>query len=90
MVTVNGRFLSIVNDSGFKKIINPILESFNNTFSNDQRNVIQIANLVINGLKNLVKNRNLSLKIYGATHLDKPILGINVQFISDKNTHVII
>lgn len=60
MVTVNGRPLSIVNDSGFKKIINPILERFGNTFSIDQRNVrknvIETANLVVSDLKNLVKN----------------------------------
>ncbi|CAI6375567.1 unnamed protein product [Macrosiphum euphorbiae] len=93
MVTVNGRPLSIVNDSGFKKIINPILESFGNTFSINQRNVrknvIETANLVISDLKNLVKNRILSLKIDGATRLDKSILGINVQFISDESTHVV-
>jgi len=89
MVTVNGRPLSIVNDSGFKKIINPILESFGNKFSIDQRyvrkNVIETANLVVSDFK----NRILSLKIDGATRLDKSILGINVQFISDESTHVV-
>lgn len=93
LVTVNGRPLSIVNDSGFKKIINPILESFGNTFSIDQRNVrknvIETANSVVNDLKNLLRNRILSLKIDGATRLDKSILGINVQFISDESTHVV-
>jgi len=30
LVTVNGRFYSILNDSGFKNILNPILSEFKN------------------------------------------------------------
>jgi len=93
LVTVNGRPFSSLEDTGFKKILNPILDGFGNSFSIDKRNVranvIETAITVRNNLKSLVKNRILSLKIDGATRKDKSILGINVQFMSKENTHVI-
>lgn len=86
LVTVNGRLFSIPEDTGFKKIFNPILDGFENSFSIDKRNVrknvIETAISVRNNLKSLVKNCILSLKIDGATRKDKSILGINVRFMS--------
>lgn len=52
-------------------------------------NVIKTADIVVNNLQLLLKNRIICLKIDGASCKDKSILGINVQFLSEKGRQIV-
>lgn len=93
MITVNDRPLSIVNDSGFIKLMSPLTEAIN-------RQGFQRDNLIIN-MQNLhtqisieagkirsqitedVVNRLISLKLDCVTGHNCSILGVHIQYVKD-------
>ena len=89
LVTTNGRPFSILEDSGFRKILNPLLEGLHPKITinieNIKKNISKIAEEERESLKRVLSGKLLLLKIDGATCLDRSILGINVQYIkADK------
>lgn len=83
LVTINGRPFEILEDSGFKKIINPIIKGLDNTVIINTKTirgeVIKRAKSVINDIKSLVNNRLICLKLDCVTRKDRSILVINIQ-----------
>lgn len=83
LVTINGRPFEMLEDSGFKKIINPIIKGLDSTVTINTRTirgeVIKRAKNVINDIKNLVNNRLICLKMDCVTRKDRSILVINIQ-----------
>ncbi|XP_011172858.1 uncharacterized protein LOC105205238 [Solenopsis invicta] len=92
LVTVNGRPFSILNDSGFLNIVNPIKqaleqtrkETFSITPESIKKKVAEEASNIRREISEEVKNNMVSIKIDAATHLDRLFLGINVQYIKSS------
>jgi len=85
LVTVNGRPFELLEDSGFLKILNPLLKGLGDSFyvinkRNVRSNVITKSNEVVENIKDSIKNKLLCLKMDCASRKDKSILGINVQY----------
>jgi bifunctional polynucleotide phosphatase/kinase len=84
MVTVNGRPFKALSDSGFRKILDPILKGFGGTFTISPENIRDKvegkAKEIRVKIKKDVKNRFVSVKMDCATRLDRALLGINLQF----------
>lgn len=89
LVTVNGRPFAMLEDSGFRKLIDPILEGLGNKLQinrqNMQEEVMKRAHTSREELSNILQNRLISLKVDSATRLDRSVLGINLQFIEDEH-----
>lgn len=85
MVTVNGRPLRIMEDSGFRKIVDPIFRSFGFTMNTDvvRDHICNRASLVHKAITDQLKNKFFCIKMDTATRLGRTILGINVQFIHE-------
>lgn len=86
-VVINGRPYAIFEDSGFLKIVEPITKafklsgrsvSFNRCVMEDNANAIR--ELVKNRIKSEMNGKLLSLKIDLTTHMNRCILGVNVQY----------
>jgi len=85
LVTVNGRPFELLEDSGFLKILNPLLKGLGDSCyvinkRNVRSNVITKSNEVVANIKDSIKNKLLCLKMDCASRKDKSILGINVQY----------
>ncbi|XP_068172121.1 zinc finger BED domain-containing protein 4-like [Antennarius striatus] len=84
LVTVNGRPFSLMEDSGFRKIIDPLQQAIGNGFTINSANIREkVANLAQIERKKLIDELNgrlLMLKIDIATCRDRSVLGINVQY----------
>lgn len=90
LVTVNGRPFEMIDDTGFRKIIDPIILNLNEMNPNEPHFSINKHNIsfevsakaeqVENDVREIVKNRLLSLKIDGISRKDKAIVGMHVQF----------
>jgi len=85
LVTVNGRPFELLEDSGFLKILNPLLKGLGDSCyvinkRNVRSNVIFKSNEVVANIKDSIKNKLLCLKMDCASRKDKSILGINVQY----------
>lgn len=96
IVTVNGRPLRALEDSGFRKIIDPILKSFAKNdikLTINKQNIhddIQSYNdLLKNKIKEDIKDKIISLKFDIASKHNKSILGINIQFIKDDQLKIV-
>ncbi|CAI6345244.1 unnamed protein product [Macrosiphum euphorbiae] len=93
MVTNNGRPFCAVDDSGFRKIINPLLVQFGPEYTinvkNVKENIITKGNLIIKNISEEVKGKLLSLKLDCVTRQNRSILGINVQYM-DNNDEVVL
>ncbi|KAL4083855.1 hypothetical protein QTP88_029171 [Uroleucon formosanum] len=74
LVTINGRPFTLIEDSGFKKLLEPILKGFNDKFSINSQNIRNqispAAQRVRQEITNIVKNRLLSLKMDCVTRHD--------------------
>ena len=93
MVTINGRPLKSLEDSGFRKILDPILKVFSNEkdFTKlivNRKNIRDLikekANKIRENIILEVENKMVSLKLDCATRLNRSILGINIQFIKEE------
>lgn len=91
LVTVNGRPFSILNDSGFQKIINPIKCAIEDKYKQKvcissesiQKKVIEEADKIKKEISEDIKNIMISMKVDAVTRLDRSFLGINIQYIKD-------
>jgi len=88
LVTINGRPFSFLEDSGFRKILYPIIKELNPrlciSIDNVKAKVSKNAKEARECLKNDLKGRLLLLKIDAVTCIDRSILGINVQYVKDS------
>lgn len=83
MVTVNGRLFKALDDSGFRKIFDPILAAINKSAEYIPKTIQEYAtNLRLKIIQEL-KERMISLKLDAVTRLERGILGINIQFVSE-------
>lgn len=84
MVTVNGRPFKALSDSGFRKILDPILKGLGGNITISPENIRDKvegkAKEIRDQVKKDVKNRLVSIKMDCATRLDRALLGINLQF----------
>ena len=87
LVTINGRPFKLMDDSGFRKILNPLLESMRANFNNNADNIREKIGVKDNDVRYRIKleveHRPVSLKADVATFRDRSILGVNLQFPSD-------
>lgn len=95
LVTVNGRPLRMLEDSGFKRILDPIVESFAKTSSplilNEEFIKSEIENHVQNvqsKIATVLQGKLLSLKIDTTKCLGRNFLGINVQYFHNQKLFV--
>lgn len=91
LFTINGRSLDILNDTGFKKIIDPLIKHIKK--KNPARSKFQInARLmqseinrkyseIKNDIKNLVKDKLININFDALSRKDKTMLGIHVQVL---------
>lgn len=90
LVTLDGRPFDIIDDVGFRKIINPILIAMGNKITINKNDVMsevnQKATQIVNEIKKLVENRLVCLKIDYVFRKYKSILSINIQLSSINST----
>lgn len=89
MVTTNGRPFKAMNDSGFRRIIEPIIEGLNeeepliiNSHTVRQLTIDEACAYRAT-LRQELKGKLISLKLDCCTRLDRSILGVNYQFVDD-------
>lgn len=91
LVTVNGRPFSILNDSGFQNIINPIKSAIEDKYKQKfsissesiQKKVSEEADEIKKKISDDIKNILISMKVDSVTRIDRSFLGINIQYIKD-------
>lgn len=96
MVTVNGRPFSLMEDSGFQKILEPIKNGFvkkkGKDFSLSAESIQKYVSLEATKLRETiieeVKHGMVSVKVDGVTRLDRSFLGINIQYV--KNAKIML
>lgn len=71
LATKTGQLFSIFADSGFKKLIYPILRTIN----------LLITVHIKSKIEKEIENKLICLKIYGTTWHDKSFIGINIRYI---------
>jgi len=94
LVSVNGRPLSLLEDTGFRKILDPILTAINKGSTEALRpiainrksiiaHIQRRAELLRKEIREEVAGRLVSLKTDTVTRMDRHLLGVNIQFIQD-------
>ncbi|RXN29857.1 Zinc finger BED domain-containing [Labeo rohita] len=90
LVTVNGRPFTLMENAGFRKIIEPLQNAMGNNFVINSSNIRDMVSSVAQEgreeLKNDLKGRLLMLKIDSATCRDRSVLGVNVQYTDGEKT----
>uniref|UniRef100_A0A0L8FS48 HAT C-terminal dimerisation domain-containing protein n=1 Tax=Octopus bimaculoides TaxID=37653 RepID=A0A0L8FS48_OCTBM len=83
LVTLNGRPFFAVEDSGLRKLIDPIKRALNTVM--DRKKISNLvdekAAEIVNQISGELQNRMFSLKIDIASHLDRSVLALNAQVI---------
>lgn len=86
MITLNGRPFSIVEDSGLRRILDPIRIAFkqNNTSAHIspkrlQHYASELQNIVKNKIKGEMKGKLISLQLDLTYHLHRRILAFNIH-----------
>lgn len=89
LVTVNGRPFSLMEDTGFRKIIDPLQQAIGDGFTINSANIREkVTTLAGSERKKLIdelSGRLILLKIDSATCRDRSVLGINVQYAEGEN-----
>ncbi|KAH7950301.1 hypothetical protein HPB49_022119 [Dermacentor silvarum] len=84
LVTRNGRPFRLIDDSGFRKIIDPVLKALSAkraiTAETVKDKVQEQAKCKREEISQTLRKRMFSLKIDCASRLDRALLGINVQY----------
>ncbi|XP_065318845.1 uncharacterized protein LOC135926842 [Gordionus sp. m RMFG-2023] len=75
LVTVNGRPLSIIEDSGFQRIINPLLSGLNLVINKENlsRTINKTAQSIRDKISREVEGKLISLKVDAVQRLDRAI-----------------
>ena len=85
LCTKNGRPFKLLEDSGFKKIVDPILRGLQVPHTMNASNIAiaidKFANQYREQIKLEMKNKMLSIKLDIATKMNRSMLGVNVQYI---------
>jgi len=80
LCTVDGRPFSLMNDIGFKRILNPLIEGLGcENFTNPQNvsdDVVAKSKKVVEKIKEETKGKMIALKIDGLTHLNRSFIGV--------------
>ncbi|XP_065211447.1 uncharacterized protein LOC135839379 [Planococcus citri] len=83
LVTVNGRPFSLMNDSGFKMLIDPLINRICPSLVIDENSiekyVFERANKIKSGLINNLRNKMIALKLDCVTHCNRSFLAIHAQ-----------
>ncbi len=92
LVTLNGRPFKMLDDSGFRMILDPILKGLGNNLTISAENIVSNVNELASDFRKKLKaeiaNRRVCLKVDCAKRLSRSILGINVQFV--KNGKIVL
>lgn len=96
ITTVNGRPFSIVNDSGFRKLLNILLSQIEKHTGNKeyitiprvQNQMRSICDETKNKIIDETKNKLISLQLDIATKNHRGILGVNIQYVKDSKVVV--
>ncbi|XP_061415874.1 uncharacterized protein LOC133347541 [Lethenteron reissneri] len=87
LVTLNGHPFSLVEDSGFRKLIDPVLKGLGGSLVINAENIRENVSVVAAALRSHInmelKNKLISLKVDSASYLDRSVLGINAQYVRD-------
>jgi len=85
LVTNNGRPFKLMEDCGFRMIIDPIIAGLNNAFAINSENVrdgvLLAAFKTRQTIREETKGKMVSVKMDCATRLNRSIYGINLQYI---------
>lgn len=92
LVVVNGCPIDIVEYSGFRKLIDPVVKGIGGDFQLNvdslKSSIASMANDVVQKIKTAVRNNLLSLKIDVVTGLYGSILTVNVQYVMNGKLHL--
>ncbi|XP_064472544.1 uncharacterized protein LOC135387057 [Ornithodoros turicata] len=87
LVTTNGRPFQLMEDSGFRNLLNPLIEIAGGGFAINSKNirteVREVAAKTRQHISESLRSRLFSLKIDCATRMDRAVLGINAQYIEN-------
>ena len=87
LVTANARPFTLMEDSGFKKLLNPILAGLENKIVINAENIrceITVrAQCIRRDIQNEIIVRLVCLKVDTASRLGRSFLGLNMQYIKD-------
>jgi len=88
LCTTNGRAFKLMDDSGFRRIIEPILVALPDkeaiSAESIREEVILSAEDYRKSLRKEIEGKLVCIKLDCCTRLDRSILGINCQFINDR------
>lgn len=93
LVTVNGRPFAMLEDSGFKKIVNAITDGYKNekvtiNKENIRKMIEPTAEKCKEKIMKEVQNKMISLKVDAASRMSRSFLGINIQFMVDDKINL--
>ena len=90
LVIVNGRPFKMIDDSGFRKLLDPMLEALSGhnkkacvNAENIREKVTLRASRIRKEIQQELGASFFSLKVDVATRLDRALLGVNAQFVSE-------
>ncbi|XP_017487229.1 PREDICTED: uncharacterized protein LOC108375596, partial [Rhagoletis zephyria] len=85
LVTKNGRPLKLMEDSGFRKIIDPLCKAVGISINrlNIKEEILKRAAKLRSVMTSKLDNRLLSIKVDCVSRLDRSIIGINPQYIEN-------
>ncbi|XP_064469959.1 uncharacterized protein LOC135384700 [Ornithodoros turicata] len=87
LVVKNGRPFQLMEDSGFRKLLDPLIEIAGGRFAINSKSiraqVCETAAKTRQRITEVLKDRLISLKIDCATRLDRAILGVNAQYVEN-------
>ena len=90
LVTRNGRPFSLMDDSGFRKIIDPITKVIG--VSMDRKSVQELVALKAERLRDAIRTevqgKLICLKMDIATRCERSFLGINIQYVDKGKLHL--
>jgi len=87
LVTTNGHPFSIIEHSGFRAIIDPILKGLGNNITLNRRNITDEVSLRANSMRESIKQELIGkwvhVKADSASRLGRSVLGVNIQYVVD-------
>lgn len=88
LVTVNGRPFTLVEDNGFRKLLNPIVETSPNRIAINAENIrseiVIRAQCIRREIQSEIAGWLICLKVDTAMRLGRSFLGVNIQYIRDE------
>ncbi|CAI6352854.1 unnamed protein product [Macrosiphum euphorbiae] len=89
LVTINGRPFSMLNDTGFRRILDPVLNGFQKKFKINsniiKKHVHEESLLIQQEIITEASSKLISLKLDAVTRLNRSFLGVNMQYIVENS-----